>query len=67
LSWNAASPINFKLWVDKELLATIPVTDSKVFRLPAGYKSDTFEVGVEGDIRIRSIHVAETPTGLKEV
>jgi hypothetical protein len=66
-SWNAATPITFKIWVDKALLATIPVTDSKTFRLPTGYKSDTFEFGVEGDIRIRAIHVAETPTGLKEV
>lgn len=67
LFWNASNPIVFKLWVDKELLATVPLIDNKTFRLPTGYKSDTFEVGVEGDIRIRAIHIAETPTGLKEV
>ena len=38
-----------------------------VFRLPRGYCSDTFEVGVEGSVRLRTIRIAETPTGLREV
>jgi hypothetical protein len=66
-TWNVGSSVTFKLWVDKELIFETPVSDSEVFRLPTGYKSDTFEVGIESDVRIRSIHVAETPTGLKEV
>ncbi len=58
--------ITFKLWVDKQLLMTTTVTDMNTFRLPTGYRSDTFEVGVTGDIRVRAIHLGETPLSLKE-
>lgn len=64
--WAAADNITFKLWVDKQLLMTTTVTDMNVFRLPTGYRSDTFEVGVEGDVRVRAIHLGETPLSLKE-
>jgi hypothetical protein len=64
--WASADNITFKLWVDKELLLTTAIGDTNVFRLPTGYRSDTFEVGVEGDIRIRAIHLGETPLSLKE-
>lgn len=67
LSWNALSGLTFKLWVNKQLLMTKTITSSGVFRMPAGYKSDTFEVSVEGDVRVRSIHLAETPTSLENV
>jgi hypothetical protein len=65
--WGSSNPVTFKLWVDKALIFTTTLSDSKAFRLPAGYRSDTFEVGVEGDIRVRAIHVAETALGLREV
>lgn len=67
VNWNSADAATFKLWVDKQLLFTTTVNDSKVFRLPSGYRSDTFEIGVEGNIRIRSIHLAETSYGLRDV
>lgn len=60
--WDQAEPLTFQMWVDKELIFTTTLTDSGIFRLPAGYKSDTFEFGVSGTIRVRSIHIAETPT-----
>jgi len=65
--WGSSNPITFKFWVDKALIFTTTLSDSKAFRLPTGYRSDTFEVGVEGDIRVRAIHVAETALGLREV
>jgi hypothetical protein len=64
--WSALDNITFRMWVDKELIFTTTLNDSGVFRLPAGYLSDTFEVGVEGDIRVRAIHLGETPLSLKE-
>ena len=64
--WATANNITFKLWVDKQLLLTTTVTDMNTFRLPTGYRSDTFEVGVEGDVRVRAIHLGETPLSLKE-
>lgn len=65
-TWNGSDQITFKLWVDKELIFTQLVGDSDTFRLPSGYVSDTFEVGVEGNIRVRAIHLAETPLGLRD-
>jgi hypothetical protein len=64
--WAAVNNITFKLWVDKQLLLTTVVEDMNVFRLPTGYRSDTFEVSVEGDVRVRAIHLGETPLSLKE-
>lgn len=66
-SWNGVSPVTFRMWADKELILEIALIDTGVFRLPAGYRSDTFEVGVESDVRVRAIHLAETPSGLREV
>lgn len=65
--WNSVNPVTFKLWVDKELLFTTTLTDKDIFRLPTGYRSDTFEVGVSGNVRVRSIHMADTTLGLREV
>jgi len=44
---------------------TKAVADSEIFRCPVGYKSDTFEVSVSGVGRTRSIHIGETPDGLR--
>jgi len=70
--WNVTSVVysfaglmEFKLYVDKQLIFTTPVGNSETFRLPTGYRSDTFEVEVESNLRLREIHLAETPIGLK--
>lgn len=59
--------VNFKLWANKVLIADVVVSDSDIFRLPTGYKSDTFEVSVYGSARIRAVHFGETPAGLVNV
>ena len=66
-NWNNADEITFKLWVDKQLTFTTTINDLNGFRLPTGYRTDTFEVGVEGNVRVRAIHLAETMLGLREV
>lgn len=66
-NWDLPAQLTFKLWVDKELTLTTTINDSEIFRLPSGYRTDTFEVGIEGNIRVRAIHMAETPTGLRGV
>ena len=66
-NWNNADEITFRLWVDKQLIFTTTVNDVDGFRLPTGYRTDTFEVGVEGNVRVRAIHLAETMLGLREV
>jgi len=67
VSWSNPDEITFKLWVDKQLIFSTSVNDMEPFRLPTGYRTDTFEVGVEGNVRVRAIHLAETPLGLREV
>jgi hypothetical protein len=66
-TWNTVGGVIFKLWVDKELVFNQLLDSRRVFRLPNGYRSDTFEVGVEGAVRLRAVRIAETPTGLREV
>lgn len=65
--WDTDGGITFKFWVAGELVSTQELNSRRVFRLPRGYISDTFEVGVEGAVRLRAIRLAETPMGLKEV
>jgi hypothetical protein len=67
IPWAGLDNVTFQMWVNKELIFTNQITDSNVFRLPAGYLSDTFEVAVESDVRVRAIHLGETPLSLKEV
>lgn len=63
---NTLLGIQFQLYVNKVLKFTTVRTDDKMFRLPTGYRSDTFEVRVTGTKRIRAIHLAETPLGLEQ-
>lgn len=64
--WNAADPLTFKLYVDKNLFFTTTLSDSNVFRLPSGYRSDTFEIELVGTARVRAVHLGETPTSLRK-
>ena len=59
--------LHFKLWQDKTLVQERIITDSEIFRCPAGYKSDTFEVSVASEARVRAIHLGETPDSLRKV
>lgn len=66
-NWNTADEITFRLFANKELIFTTTVNDVDGFRLPTGYRTDTFEVSVEGNVRVRAIHMTETMLGLREV
>jgi hypothetical protein len=65
--WNATDEITFTLWADKQEVFTTTLNDMQVFRLPTGYRTDTYEVEVESNVRVRAIHLAETSLGLKDV
>lgn len=65
--WNNADQITFKFWADKQLLYTTTLSDSSIFRLPTGYRTDTIEFSVEGNVRVRAVYLGETPTSLKGV
>ena len=57
----------FMLYVNGQLKFSRTVSDSKVFRLPAGYKADRYSVRVSAPFRIRAILVGESPLTLKEL
>ena len=57
--------VTFTLWANKKLKFQTVVCSSEVFRLPSGYRSDTYEIGVSGSARVRAIHIGETPYGLR--
>ena len=63
--WNAADPITFRLYVNKQLTFTTTLADSNIFRLPTGYRADTFEIGFDSSVRVRAIYLGETPTSLR--
>ena len=65
--WNSDDPITFNLYVNKELKFSRICTDTNMFRLPSGYKSDTFEFEIESYIRVRAVHLGDTPASLREV
>jgi len=67
IQWDAGLQITFNLYIDKQLIFSTNRNDGSIFRLPAGYKSDTFEVEIFSPVRVRSIHIAETPLGLVAV
>lgn len=67
IMWSGGSTITFNLYVNKQLIYSTQRTDSGIFRLPAGYKHDTFEVEVLSPIRVRAIHIADTPSLLAAV
>jgi hypothetical protein len=57
----------FQFFVNKRLIFSTTRTNSEPFRLPTGYRADTFEVRVATTARIRSIHLAESMAGLRGV
>lgn len=65
-TYELSGELTFYIWVDKNFKTSVQVFNDDVFRLPTGYRSDTFEFGVTSTIRVREIHVGETPLGLKE-
>jgi hypothetical protein len=65
-TYETSGQVTFYLWVNKKLKLVKSLSDSGTFRMPTGYRADTFEVGVKSTIRVREIHLAETPIGLKE-
>lgn len=65
--FTVGTSVIFRMYVNKQLVFTHTVTNDLPFRLPTGYRADTFEFGVETNIRLRAIHVAETVSGLKAI
>lgn len=59
--------VSFKLYANRQLIYSGTRTADTTFRLPTGYRADTYEVEVSSNTRIRAIYLAETPAGLRSV
>lgn len=59
--------LEFKLLVDGGEKFSRVVTSTDAFRLPAGFKADTYSIQVSGTVKIQSIKLAETMRGLAEI
>jgi hypothetical protein len=59
--------VSFTLYVGGKVMFSSNITSSSGFRLPSGYKTDTFAVRVQGQSLVKSIELAETMQGLKGV
>lgn len=61
-----SNEITFMVYRDGgTLVCSRTVRSNKAFRLPSGYKSDTFSVEVFGQCRIKEIRISETMDGLR--
>ncbi len=61
----SANSVSFYLYSGDQLLASRVVESTKAFRLPDGYKTDSFSVQVASQCRVKEIRVAETMEGLR--
>ena len=66
LAIDSIKSLTFRMWAKKEEVIATTLTSDATFRLPAGYKTDTFEISVSGNTRAKAIHFGETPTSLRE-
>ena len=55
----------FQFYVNKRLVYTATRQNDDAFRLPSGYRADTFEVRISTNVRVRAIHMAESMAGLR--
>lgn len=67
LSPGVDSQVLFQLYTDKVLRWQRYVSTRVPFRLPTGYKTDTFAVLVSAKFRIHAILMAETPMALEQL
>lgn len=58
--------VTLSLFSENRLVFSKTLTQNEsAFRLPAGFKSDTWSVSLTGSVRVRSVKIAESMTALK--
>lgn len=65
--WDTSGGVTFRLYTEGTLVMEHVLASDDMFRLPVGYKSDTFEVEIEASVRVKTVRLAETPLGLRKV
>lgn len=59
--------LTFTLYAKGTEVYSEKVLSNEAFRLPAGYKSDFVSIRLSGNVRVKSVKIAETVQGLKQV
>ena len=62
-----SATLQFYLYVNGVQALVASVVNDVPFRLPTGYRVDKFEIRITGNAPVKSIQLAETMQGLKEV
>ena len=63
---DAQKKVQFTLYKDGEPVYTRGVTSSTPFRLPAGYRSEVFNVGIQASVSTYSVTIAESTAELAQ-
>lgn len=64
ITWDS---LTFILYIDNAIKFSKTIIDNKMFRLPAGYKSDNAAFRVTGNVTVKSFAVAEIGKALEKV
>jgi hypothetical protein len=59
--------VTFELWIDGAVKFSKTVGNNEIFRLPMGYKADNAQIRLSSGLRVREVHLGETPTGLEKI
>ena len=66
IATDSINRITFRMWANGQEQMSATIISDDVFRLPTGYKADTFEFSVSGNARTKAIHFGETPYSLRD-
>ena len=58
-------PVTFKVYADKQLVATKEVVDTKYFKLPSGFLAQSWEIQVESSNSVYAMGIAQTTAELQ--
>lgn len=56
----ADGAVTFSLWADDTLIFSGSIGNNSAFRLPSGYKGKTFQIQIEGAVKVDSVEIAPT-------
>lgn len=63
---DTAVGVSVSFYAKEALIYSATLGNGQVAALPAGYRSDTFSVRVQGNTQVRAVLIAETPGGLRD-
>jgi hypothetical protein len=62
----ASNVVSITLYSRGEVIVSKQIFSDDVFRLPSGYRKDSFSIGINSQCTIKEIRIAETPNELRQ-